>query len=279
MTERYGEPSPLSLESGPPFREALRPEAAAARCWYCGRPPGPDGLCDSCRTCDAIRVAEECEARRQATAEALEAVRADLPGALGRCGVPVRWRPASFDLCRDLPATLIEDVRTWATKPKGILYLYGLPGSGKTWAAVSAVRDVLASGLLRPQDCRFIDEQDFLAGLKAAFGKRCDLTLAWAPPPDASLRFRLLVFDDLAATRLSDWARAEVGGLLEYRHKHDLPTLVTSNVDPDGLAEAVDGRVSSRIAEHRRMLHFPAKDLRISGTVHPLLATVEGRAP
>ena len=72
-----------------------------------------------------------------------------------------------------------------------------------------------------------------------------------------------------AAARQTDWTRGEIATLLEARHAADLPTIITSNLNPDELAQAIDGRLASRVAEYRLMLEFPRIDLRIKGTVRP----------
>jgi hypothetical protein len=83
-------------------------------------------------------------------------------------------------------------------------------------------------------------------------------------PAHHPLRARLLILDDLGSTRLTDWGRGEVANLIEKRHADDLTTVITSNINPRSLAEVIDGRVSSRIAESRQMIGFPDRDLRLN---------------
>jgi len=234
----------------------------------------------TCRACrDAAEAAEAAAKReqqiasmRQARERELEGIRAAPEMALLDAGVPSHWQRASFDHCPDLPPDLIETVRQWAGNPQGMLYLYGAAGAGKTFVAVGALRHVLTEGIIRPGGALFVSERAFLDELKASF----DADAPAAPvadrmlPPAHPRRVALLLYDDLGAARLTDWSRGEIAGLLEARHATDLPTIITSNLAPGALAQAVDGRVASRIAESRTMLEFPRRDLRVNGTVREL---------
>ena len=198
-----------------------------------------------------------------------EALLADVPGALATCGVPAHWRGASFATCADLPKELVDAARRWAEGPAGTLYLFGAPGCGKTTLAVAILREILERDTLAARECRFTSERGFLDSVKSTFD---------GGGPGRSMvemSCELLILDDLAASRLSDWGRAEMAGLIEARHGAELPTVITSNVGPNDLGAAVDGRVASRIAESRLLWGFPARDLRLTGAagggaeVHP----------
>jgi len=251
-------------------------------CKVCGGPiqlPGvaslwgrklPSLLCVVC--CEANKRQQEEQARQamaMARAKALEAVRVDLPAALASCGVAVRWREAAFDVCPDVPADLRRAVVAWTERPAGILYLFGVPGAGKTWLAVAALRAMLSAGVYHPRACRFLGEREFLDSIKATFGNGNGPTSPRAMPSNSPYRVGLLLYDDLGASRLTDWSRDVVSGLVEFRHANGLPTIITANLSPDGLAAAVDGRILSRIAEGRCMYEFPARDLRVFGSLLP----------
>jgi len=271
----------LGLEGADGKPPAVAPKPVTVPCRFCGEPitvtplPGPFGLTPfsniahaACIIAEEQRAAEEeREARSRARQAALVALRADLPGALERCGVPRHWLDASFDLCPDLPAKLSETARRWAEKPAGILYLYGVPGSGKTYLGVSVLRAVLEAGTLPRSACQFIRERCFLDGLKASFTPDAAPVNPRLLPMHHPRRVELLLLDDLASSRLTDWAKGELAGLLEARHAADLPTILTSNIAPGALAEVIDGRVASRVAESHMMLQFPPRDLRVAGTL------------
>lgn len=260
-------------------------EPATATCHKCGQPmePRPRVLrslpCPACmaelqrkhEAEEARRVAEEAkraaerlaaEAKRKA--EAIEALRRDPAEALARCGVPPAWRLASFDQCPDLPTALVDKLKEWARKPSGIVLLSGSPGSGKTWTAAAAIRQVLVDGVMPLSGVYFVSERDHLDARRASFDDK-----APSRRTDRAATVGLLVLDDLAASRLTDWGAGEMAGLVEHRHAHDLPTIITSNLDLDGLSAAVDPRAASRIGEGRQVFKFPGRDLRITGTIRP----------
>lgn len=171
----------------------------------------------------AERLEQEQEARRAA-------IRTDMPGELAGCGAPEHFRHARLDNCPDLPAALVQAARQWAQNPTGFLYLYGRqPGAGKTTVAVAVLAHALGHGPAWPAEARFVDERGYLDQLRRAFdgdGYPPDDDSSAAQPESA----KLLVFDDLGATRLTDWGKGEVAGLLENRHAADLPTIITSNL-------------------------------------------------
>lgn len=267
----------LGLPTG---TETMRPHADQAMievpCRICGKPILNPALPSSIRLPRLSGIAhQEClaeNARRQELErhqseiqrrqEALAAVRADLPAALRYCGVPEHWLPASFEACGDLPEKLVQTAREWAARPVGMLYLFGVTGAGKTWLAVAILRAVLEQGAYRPKQCRYVEEREYLLGLKAAFSDG-------SPPPrllpaDNPARVPLLVYDDLASAMQTVWTRDKIGELLEARHARELPTIITGNIPPAEIAKAIDGRTASRIAESHMMLEFPKRDLRLN---------------
>lgn len=228
----------------------------------------PRFTCKECQeNAHRQREQERREAEENSRQARLAAIRADLPGTLDGCGVPGHWLGASFDDCPDLPPDLVEQVRAWAQEPCGILYLYGPPGTGKTFLAVAVVRYVLQAGILPPATCRFLSEQGYLDGLKAAFNTDAAPVSPRLLPPNHLYRVGLLAYDDMAATRQTDWTRGVIAGLIEAHHATDLPTIITANIGLDALTQAIDGRVASRIAESRHILKFPDRDLRVGGTI------------
>jgi DNA replication protein DnaC len=193
--------------------------------------------------------------------EDLNRIRTNMAKILTGIGVPEKWLLANFDGCGDLPADLVSDCQKFSELPEGILYLFGIPGCGKTWIATAILRHCLAQGILSPCNCRYVSERGFLDELRASFDEG-EVSPRFLPAHHPN-KVHLLIFDDLASTRLTDWGKGEIANLIETRHANDLPTIITSNISPDDLAEIVDGRIASRIAESRKMLMFPPRDLRV----------------
>jgi DNA replication protein DnaC len=193
-----------------------------------------------------------------------------MPKPLTDAGVPPRYLPARIDACPDLPPQLVEHAHQFAEKPDGFFLLHGPPGAGKTWLAVAMLRAVIGTGVYhpvsrlfggRPLECGFIAEGDLLAGRRASFdGQRRDET-KWT----ASVG--LLVLDDFASSRLTDWSAGELAGLVGRRYDNVLPTILTSNLDLNAIAAAVDPRTSSRLREDGNVLALGGRDLRVTGSL------------
>lgn len=289
-----------------PAHEAWRPtnpvretEKSVLVCSRCGGPlEVPDGAADklsrmvrrgaklplgTCRECDRVirQGAQKSAAQRRQRQVAV--IRRDARTALKSCGVPPRYADAAFDCTPDLPESLIARAKAWAVAPAGIVYLTsasGQVGAGKTWLAVAMLRAVLTEGSLPPNACRYVAERQYLRELKAGYeegrGDRPAARLA----KDHPYNVQLLLYDDLGSASMSDWSKDQIVGLIEQRHASCLPTVITSNFTPTKLAEMLDPRLASRIAQDQAVWALPTRDLRVVGSLNmqttPLQSTPEG---
>lgn len=123
----------------------------------------------------------------------------------------------------------------WAVSPaRRNLVLFGAIGTGKTHAAVAAVRPSHFRGI----DCRFVPSVELLDLLR--------------PPNPASLLYDLaavsiLVVDDLGTQRDSEWTDERLYALLNRRWLEELPTVVTTNVPHQQMEERFGPRLFSRL--------------------------------
>lgn len=146
-----------------------------------------------------------------------------------------RFAEARLDDVHD--SSIVEPLRQWSVEPVNLL-LFGPVGTGKSHAAAAAAFETWMRGY--DVECWevpvLLDEIDWRA-------------------PDAALVVRtvsrcdVLLLDDLGADPLSEWARGRVTRVVTERWRRDLPTIVTTNLEPDGLADAVGERVYSRLAD------------------------------
>ena len=173
-----------------------------------------------------------------------------------------KYRTAALDNCPDLPAELVVALGAWSADPHGILFLHGIPGSGKTWAAAAILKEQFGERL-------FITESDYLKHRRKLISGEHTYDLgAFHPATGWTEHPRFMLLDDFCSTRLTDWGRGEMADLIYARHKHELPTIITCNVGLDAIKGLIDGRTASRLAEGQ--VHgFPAKDLRQVGTIKP----------
>lgn len=121
------------------------------------------------------------------------------------------------------------------------LLILGITGVGKTHQAYGAIRALAVSGV------RCIWLISTAADIYAAMRPR--------PRVDSEEVFeryataQLLVIDDLGAAKGSEWTEEVNYRLINHRYEHRLPTLITSNVLPRELGEALGERVTSRLVE------------------------------
>lgn len=148
--------------------------------------------------------------------------------------VPPRFADARVDT---LPLSdLTTSLMAWCQDPARTanLVLVGPVGSGKTWAAAAAAR------------CRFG------AGQSVAWWTVVALLDALRPggDPEAAHHARtvdVLVLDDLAAHRATDWTEEQLTALVDHRWAHLLPIIATTNADPANRDDVMDPRLHSRL--------------------------------
>ena len=163
---------------------------------------------------------------------------------LDRAGLPLIMAAATLDSWRPadaLQAKMLLALRDWATDwppHSAVVLLSGTVGTGKTH---------LACGLLRAAYERH--------GVRGVFRHVVELVddyrrASRGEPGDEDrvdagvLRAPLLVLDDYGAERTTDLALERVYRVVDVRYRGRLPTVITTNVDPD----ALEARVYSRIA-------------------------------
>lgn len=130
-------------------------------------------------------------------------------------------------------ASWANDMALGATR--GGLTLMGPTGTGKTHQAWSACVALAGTG-----------------GPLALAANTPDLLAACRPGGDpgaleAARTADLLFLDDLAVGKASDWTEEVLYRILNHRYDHELPTLVTTNLPPDGLSAALGARLVSRL--------------------------------
>lgn len=147
--------------------------------------------------------------------------------------IPPRFADARLDTL-DLSPTTTALTAWCQSEARANLVLVGPVGSGKTWAAAAAAR------------CRFGQ------GQSVAWWPVVDLLRALRPggAPDAAAYARdvdVLVLDDLAAHRATDWTDEQLHGLVDHRWSHLLPIIATTNADVANTGDAMDPRLHSRL--------------------------------
>lgn len=220
-----------------------------------------------CTTCaNRLAVAEEVAQRLQRSADRLRAAGLDTP----------RRRDWSFETFpRDThTAPAIRRAVAWATAyrhavtsraaaPRGHnLVLYGPVGTGKTGIAHATLRSLVDLG----HHGTFTATRDLLDDARDAYRDNRRPTLL-----DRAATTPVLVLDDLGAERSTPWAVEQLAGIIDRRHAHQLPTITTSNHDPDqllrrlaGTTDAVDAqRLVSRLVDDAELIRLDGHDRRL----------------
>jgi DNA replication protein DnaC len=152
--------------------------------------------------------------------------------------VPPRFKTATAE-----HPQVLEWVKLYLLDPNfGSMMLQGLVGTGKTYNAFGAMRAIAEAGIppvkwkstttaefyrrLRPNDLN--DQNAYLTGL-------CEIPL--------------LILDDLGAVHTTKFTEEVTYQLIDARYGACLPTIVTTNLGTDDLADAVGGRTYSRLVE------------------------------
>lgn len=124
-----------------------------------------------------------------------------------------------------------------------LLLIYGRPGNGKTHLAYSAVVEACHRGLA----ARYVYAPDFFQSIRAMYDGATN-----ADPAGQWKRCPFLALDDLGAEHETDWTRAMLEEVIDYRYSHEMPTLCATNREPKNLPEPVlsrftDGEVSKLV--------------------------------
>jgi DNA replication protein DnaC len=210
-----------------------------------------------------MRIAERSRPHRQAQQEArdrreriLREQRAERVRAANRersaAQVPARYRQATADhpAVAAWVASAVRDVRS-----ADGLVLNGPVGCGKTWQAFAAW-----STVAQRTGCRAVavPVPAFLDSLRPG---RTPLV----PLEDAE-RAELLLLDDLAGERDSEWTLELMYRLIDARWNACLPTIITVNAPGTVIRDRLGARIASRLNGLGRIVSWPADapDLRVT---------------
>lgn len=159
--------------------------------------------------------------------------------------VPPIYEGCTFETWRGDVGFDVSGLREWAGVPSFVLVL-GPQGVGKSHLGVAVYREWYgrSSWWMRFGEMpRWTTADAYVQRLKAEFGT--DYEAVEKRMTGAAL----LVLDDLGQERSTEWSTDSLARLLMARWMEKRPTLVTSNLDMDGLKKW-EPRIASRLFGH-----------------------------
>ncbi len=136
----------------------------------------------------------------------------------------------------------LHAAKDFADGPGGWLVILGANGCGKTHLAAAIANKVLASG----GKVFFAVVPDLLDHLRTSFAPGNEST--YDETFDEVRSADLLILDDLGAQKSSPWAEEKLYQIVNYRTLMQLPTVVTTDVTPEGMRSAYP-RIAARVLD------------------------------
>lgn len=138
----------------------------------------------------------------------------------------------------------------------------GPNGVGKTALAVSIAR----AGLDRGYSVVYVRLMEFLDALKERFEKKDSYELGGDAEDEAGVmrtyqQAPILIIDEFPAER-TDWRKERVEQLVNYRYTHQLPTIITTNLDAKTLTDIWGLTTGHRIQAMSHWIEVGGKELR-----------------
>lgn len=148
--------------------------------------------------------------------------------------------------CKEYAATFDTDSQS--------IFMYGETGLGKSHLSLAIAAEVIGKGYT----VIYNSAQNILTKLSnIQFGKVDDLT--YEP---MLLECDLLVIDDLGAEFRTQFTQAAVYNIINTRMNSGLPTIISTNITLEELADIYTQRIASRIIGEYEVIRFVGDDIR-----------------
>jgi len=172
--------------------------------------------------------------------------------------LPIRFHNVSYE--NDVLEVIKKESQKQLKQRDG-LYLWGLPGSGKTHIACAIAKNILDFGL----EVRFFNTSDFLERLRDEYDNKTKIDEDSNGLFRDTMDFRgILIFDDLGAEKASEWVIERLYMIINKKYEDMIPIIFTSNCDLEILSARLGDRITSRIAGMASFIHVNGPDRRLS---------------
>lgn len=141
-----------------------------------------------------------------------------------------KWRSSKSDQ---------KKVLTWVRCPENFLISSGSPGIGKTFLCAALI-NYFAD---KKQEVFYTNARRYFEHIQNAMSKN----IGHYESIQVFKEKEILIFDDLGASRNTDWQVEMVLDLIDYRYEHEMPTVFTSNYRPGEVKEIFGERVMRRL--------------------------------
>lgn len=181
---------------------------------------------------------------------------------ISECGIPKRYISADIDNLNPKQKVSVEGFLKNES-----LFLHGGVGTGKTYIAVALIRAIVEKQVAAalnetyiPHRPKLVSVTDLLLEIRDAFRDGSGISEGDIISRYAGCKF--LALDDLGAEKTTEWSSQTLYSIIDHRYRDMRLTLITSNLNLDGISVRVGDRIASRIAEMCKVVELKGKDRR-----------------
>lgn len=156
----------------------------------------------------------------------------------------------------------VARILKWLQEERGIFTFSGPRGTGKTYIAKAIENDWLKS---RNLNFRSYKAGDFFTQVKSVYKEDWDAT----QEIKRLCETEWFLLDDFGiGTQSTEWQVDRMAEFIDERYESDLPTILTTNLKPSQIKEISEGRIFSRLMDHRNL--FVIADNEEDRRINPL---------
>lgn len=137
------------------------------------------------------------------------------------------------------------------------LMLWGNPGSGKSHLAAAVANELMKRG----KTVIFQSVPELLSRIRATYND--DAKETEAEVITALTQCDLLILDDLGSEKISEWVLDTLFRIVDGRYRSKKHTMVTTNLDPAELPQAMSVRIADRLIEMATPVRVSASSYRL----------------
>jgi DNA replication protein DnaC len=165
--------------------------------------------------------------------------------------IPERYKNAKLE---DVPERVRSAFNETVKNKKG-LYIYGGVGTGKTHIAYAIQKRWYELG----QSSLFWNMTELIDEIRSDFSRTEKEFIS-----ERVLDYQNLLFlDDIGAEKPTEWVEEKIYLIVNKRYNDMLPTIFTSNLKIDELANRIGDRIASRIVGMCEIINLEGEDRRL----------------